>query len=111
MREIAQSTDIPGIGRNKLYRILKEMDIVDQRNCPNQKWVNAGLLTKPVAKYGDTRMIWRNVTLAIGFQGFSFVEQVAKEYLETHDMPTFPRKSQSCSHKNVDWYFDYTEKK
>jgi hypothetical protein len=94
LSEAAREIEIPGLGRNKLYRILKQGNIVDLRNRPVQKYVAAGLLTSPLTKPGTVDWIVRNnVTHICGQRGLVFVNITVLEYLKDHPMPTFPRRS------------------
>lgn len=42
MDEVARSLNIPGFGRNKLFKLLKEKHIVDSHNICYQKFVDLG---------------------------------------------------------------------
>ena len=42
MKEAAKILNIKGIGRNKLFEILREKEILDKNNQPYQKYVDAG---------------------------------------------------------------------
>ena len=91
--EAAREIGIPGIGRNKLYRILKAMKIVDRLNRPEQEYIDAKLLTRPqLGLNSNFRNIFGNVTLVVGIKGLNFIKIKALEYLENNPMPTFPRR-------------------
>ena len=42
MKEVAKILNIKGIGRNKLFEILRNKHILDRNNQPYQKYVDAG---------------------------------------------------------------------
>ena len=93
MGEAAKETEIPDIGRNKLYRILKTLSIVDHLNRPKQVYIDAGLLARP--QLCSNTFEWNirsNVTLVVGNAGLEFIKRTAKEYLTNNPMPTFPHK-------------------
>ena len=93
MREASREIDIPGIGRNKTYLILKALGIVNHLNRPEQKYVDAGLLIQPEPKLnGFGWYIRRNVTLVVAKQGLQFVKDSILKYLEENPMPKFPHR-------------------
>ena len=42
MNEVSKVLDIKGIGRNKLFEILRDKHVLDRRNIPYQKYVDLG---------------------------------------------------------------------
>ena len=100
--EVATKTEIPKLGRNKLYNILKRQGIVDNFNRPEQRYIDDGLLTRPISKNDICGWkIWRNVTLAIGTRGIEFVKEIALQFLKDNPMPTFPHRSKVSTGINI----------
>lgn len=79
------------IGRNIIYRILREMGIVDESNKPKDKFINRGELTVGLPRYTyNGRQIY--VTLAVGLSGMDFVNRIILFYLKEHPIPRIHRK-------------------
>jgi len=81
---------IENIGRQKIYLILKELDIVDKYNRPIQKYIEAGYLTSgspPICQFSQTF-----VTLVVGKSGLGFLEGIVKRYLKENPPPTISRR-------------------
>jgi len=88
LSEAARIIDIPKIGRNKIYAILRILNIVDCQNRPDSKFVKKGILD-----LGSPRCYFnRYVTVVIGRRGLSFLTMIIEDYLRTHPIPTFPKK-------------------
>jgi phage antirepressor YoqD-like protein len=102
MSKAVQMIEIPGLGRNKLYRILKALGIVDHHNRPEQEYINAGLLATPLVK--TKTHVWgimTNVTHIVGNEGLEFIKRRAMEYLKDNPMPTFPHRPKVSSGTNI----------
>lgn len=78
MSEAAKIINAKGIGRNKLYKFLKDKGILRGNNEPYQRFIDQGLL-KYVVKdvenpYGKT-LSFEPVTL-VSLKGIEFIEQL-----------------------------------
>ena len=79
------------IGRTIIYRILREIKIVDESNRPMQKYIDRGDLSVGLPRYKYRgRQIY--VTLADGLSGMIFINRVVEDYLKDHDIPRIKRK-------------------
>lgn len=72
MSEAAKVLNIKGIGRNNLFEILRNKDILRENNQPYQKYVDAGYFriieTKYQTKKGDTKISLKTVVFQKGLQ-------------------------------------------
>ena len=102
LSETASEIEIPGIGRNKLYRILKTLGIVDNANRPEQKYIDKGLLDRPRTCKGGILGMWKsNVTLVVDSKGIDFVKGIVLEFLQRNPMPTFPHRAKILAGTNI----------
>jgi hypothetical protein len=102
MGEAAKKTEIPGIGRNKLYRILKILGIVDHFNRPVEEYIKAGLLARP--QLSSNAFGWNirsNVTLVVESKGLEFVKSMTMEYLKDNPMPKFTHRVKVSTGTNI----------
>jgi phage antirepressor YoqD-like protein len=82
-----------GFGRNTLYRILKELEIVNEDNVPAKKYQEQGLLEIVVIfLQPNPRYVNHPKTLVVGQKGLNFIDKVVKEYLEKNPIPKQPRR-------------------
>jgi len=91
LSQVARYLSIKKVGRTIIYRILRELVIVDQANAPVQKYIDLGYLAvgKPTY-FANGRQI--HVTLAVGVGGMIFIRQVVRNYLRDHPIPRVKRK-------------------
>ena len=102
MNEAARSIGIPCIGRNKVYKILKDLEIVDKSNRPRQDYVDAGLLKRQeVCHEVHEQPVLSNVTLVVGTKGLRFIKDAVFRYLNDNPMPTFPKRKKMSSGTNI----------
>jgi len=105
MRESSLEIGIPKIGRNKLYKILKLLDIVDHLNRPEQAYIDGGLLALPEPKINALGWhIRRNVTLVVEKRGLEFVKVSVLNYLKDNPMPKFPHRTRVRIYFNFKGY-------
>lgn len=86
LSQVSRIIVIAKIGRNKIYKILRELDIVDHTNRPFQKYIDQGDLDDGRPKF----LI--HTTLAVGLDGVDFIRQVVLDYLKDHPIPKIERK-------------------
>jgi hypothetical protein len=102
LSETAREIEVPGLGRNKLYRILKTLGIVDYANRPVQKYINEGLLTRPRTGKGGILGTWKsNVTLVVDSKGIDFIKWIVLEFVQRNPIPTFPHRPKVSSGTNI----------
>lgn len=70
MKEVAKVLNIKGIGRNKLFEILRNKKILDRNNQPYQKYVDAGYFRIIESRYalptGDIKINLKTVVFQKG---------------------------------------------
>lgn len=78
MKEVAKLLNIKDMGRNKLFEILRNKNILDRNNQPYQKYVDAGLFRIVESKYsvnGDVRI---NLKTVVFQKGIDFIKKIIK---------------------------------
>ena len=88
MKEVAEELDIKGVGRNILYRILREAKVLDEQNFPYPEHIRYGLLEPlyPETPYVTMRKR-RFVTRVIGKPGVDFVKETVVDFLAENPVP------------------------
>lgn len=84
---------IENIGRQKIYRILKELGIVEKSNRPVQKYINGGYFAlgmPTIMSYGHD--IYPPVTYVVGQRGLNFLLKILTQYLSQNPVPTISRR-------------------
>ena len=84
MDEVAKVLNLPGLGRNKLFRLLREKGVLQtggvKHNQPYQRHVDAGRFrlveTSWVADNGDVRVNLKTVVLQ---KGLDYIRKIASE--------------------------------
>ncbi|MDI9564896.1 MAG: hypothetical protein QM301_12065 [Bacteroidota bacterium] len=96
LSEAAQELGIKGIGRNLIYQILRKLQIIDDYNMPDRKYLEEELFTyeSPI-RYADGFARQINVLLVVGEKGLNFIEQTVREYLRTNPKPRISRNKVS----------------
>ncbi len=91
LKSVAHYLGNEKIGRTNIYRILREMEIVDHTNKPVQKYIENSWLA-----FGKPRYTYRGrlifVTLAVGMDGIYFIQRIVEDYLKHHPIPRIKRK-------------------
>lgn len=81
MGEVAKVLNIKGIGRNKLFEILRNKNILQQNNQPYQKFVDNGYFRVIESKYslpnGDIKISLKTVVFQ---KGLDFIRKSVKQY-------------------------------
>ena len=96
MSEIAAYSCINKVGRTILYRILRELEIVDGTNKPDPEYIRHGYVCIGQPRYVSNRQL-KYVTLAIGISGMNFIDRVVRFYLRDHPIPRVKRKPKNCN--------------
>ena len=77
--QLAKTLNINGIGRNKLFEILREKKILDRRNIPYQNFVDAGYFRTIETSYtsgGDTKIHIKTVVFQ---KGVDYIRKILKK--------------------------------
>lgn len=81
MGEVAKVLNIKGIGRNKLFEILRNKNILQQNNQPYQKFIDIGYFRVIESKYslpnGDIKI---NLKTVVFQKGLDFLRKTLKRY-------------------------------
>lgn len=86
--------NIRGIGKNKIYKILRELSIVDDNNKPLQEHLDEGYLS-----FGLPTVIIQGhafktpVALVVGESGLNYLKNVVENYLLRNPQPVIYRRS------------------
>lgn len=79
MREVAAKLHIKGLGRNKLFQLLRDKGVLDSNNIPYRKYVDAGyfILSEAVrtTKKGDMKFN----KVKVSQSGKVFIEKLARK--------------------------------
>lgn len=83
MEQVAKVLDIPGIGRNKLFEILRNMKILQNNNIPYQKYIDRGYFRIAETKYQKANgEININIRTYVHQKGVDFIrKQIQKNTL------------------------------
>lgn len=81
MGEVAKVLNIKNIGRNKLFEILRNKNILQQNNQPYQKFIDIGYFRVIESKYslpnGDVKI---NLKTVVFQKGLDFIRKTLKKY-------------------------------
>jgi hypothetical protein len=90
-----------GFGRNTLYKILKELEIVNEENVPDEKYQNEGYL-KLVVPFLRPNPMYVNhpKTLVVGEKGLNFIKEIVEKYLENNPVPRQERSKNSGPYRD-----------
>src|SRR5690554_4589812 len=91
-----------GFGRNTLYKILKELEIINEVNAPDEKYQKEGLLEIVVPTLQPNPMYVNHPkTLVVGEKGLNFIKEVVEKYLEDNPLPKRSRKNNTGPYRNL----------
>jgi phage antirepressor YoqD-like protein len=79
MKEAAKILSIKGIGRNKLFEILREKKILDRNNQPYQKYVDLGYFRIIESKWQCGSDIKITLKTVVFQKGLDFIRKIAKQ--------------------------------
>lgn len=87
--EATKELNIKGVGRNKLYFIMREMGLINDINWPAEQYINEGLLKGALAYFAKGITIGNKPkTLIIGENGLEFVKSIVMRYLQNPEEAT-----------------------
>lgn len=100
--EAAKLLNIKNIGKLKIYRILRERNVIDRYNRPNGPYVNSGYLDFKLPNF----KVWGGeiqlpTTLVVGERGLNFLKKVIEDYLKENPPPTFPGRKGYWTGTNI----------
>lgn len=83
MEQVAKVLDIPGVGRNKLFEILRNMKILQSNNIPYQKYIDRGYFRIAETKFQKANgEININIRTYVHQKGVDFIrKQIQKNTL------------------------------
>lgn len=94
LSQAARIMNINNMGRSKIYKALRKMDIVDSTNKPAQKYIDLGFLDFGMPTVVIPGIVFKvPVTLVVGEKGLNFVEDVLQNYLKVNPEPVIYRRS------------------
>lgn len=79
MREVAAKLHIVGMGRNKLFQLLREKGVLDRNNIPYRKYVDAGYFKLADAVRTTKNGKMRFNKLMVSNAGKVFIEKIARK--------------------------------
>lgn len=71
MNEVSKVLDIKGIGRNKLFEILRDKHVLDRRNIPYQKYVDLGwfrVIEQHYSRNGEEQISFKTLVYQKGVE-------------------------------------------
>jgi len=82
LEEAAKLYGYPDIGRNKLFRILRQTGHIDSNNLPYQKYLNDGLFHVELIVTCKGDKLYTYSQTQITLKGMSKLERVISDYIE-----------------------------
>lgn len=84
MRQVATTLNI-GIGRNKIFEILRNEGILDRRNVPYQQYVERGYFRTVESTYMKKDMVCINIKTVVYQKGLDFIKKVVLKKIEEEE--------------------------
>lgn len=81
MKEVAKILNIPGVGRNKLFEILRNKGILDRNNQPYQYYVDCGYFRIVETKYSVNGEIRIGLKTVVFQRGLAFIHKLLEKEL------------------------------
>lgn len=81
MRQVATTLNIKGVGRNKMFDILRTKGILDRRNIPYQTYVERGYFRTVESSYFKGDIVCINIKTVVFQKGVDFIKKVILDYL------------------------------
>ncbi|MBP5298669.1 MAG: phage antirepressor [Lachnospiraceae bacterium] len=75
MEEVAKILSYPGIGRNKLFEILRNQNILQSDNIPYQKYIDSGYFRVIEQKYNVGDEVRINIKTLVFQKGVDFIRK------------------------------------
>jgi len=82
MSEVAKVLNYKGFGRNKLFELLKDMEILRQNKQPYQKYVDAGYFKCIEQKVDLEFKTIINIKTVVTQKGLDYIRKVLDEYTD-----------------------------
>ena len=74
MSKVAKYLNIPKMGRNKIFAVLRQKEILDDRNIPDQQYIDEGYF-----------IVWGRViawTTGVSWKGIEFIRETIMSELQ-----------------------------
>lgn len=75
MEEVAKVLSYPGVGRNKLFEILRNQNILQRDNIPYQKYIDSGYFRVIEQKYNVGDEVRINIKTLVFQKGVDFIRK------------------------------------
>ena len=75
MEEVAKVLSYPGVGRNKLFEILRNQNILQKDNIPYQKYIDSGYFRVIEQKYNVGDEVRINIKTLVFQKGIDFIRK------------------------------------
>ena len=75
MEEVAKVLSYPGVGRNKLFEILRNQNILQKDNIPYQKYIDSGYFRVIEQKYNAGDEVRINIKTIVFQKGVDFIRK------------------------------------
>lgn len=80
MKLAANVLNIKGIGRNKLFEILRDNKILARDNSPYQRYIDAGYFRVVISKWQDPYGVWHQTTKTVVYpRGLNYVRKLIEK--------------------------------
>ena len=80
MQQVAKVLNIPKLGRNKLFKLLREKGILDDNNIPYQEFCDRGYFRVIEQKYTDKKCEQHIAFRTLVYQrGLDYIRRLAQE--------------------------------
>lgn len=81
MRQVATTLNIKGVGRNKMFEILRNNGILDRRNIPYQNYIERGYFITVESSYTKGDIVCINIKTVVFQKGLDFIKKVVINHL------------------------------
>lgn len=103
LSQAARIIDIEKMGKMKIYKLLRELGIVDGSNKPVQIYIDEGYLDFGLSTIRTSRFrIQAPVALAVGDNGLNFLRNIVEDYLQHNSQPIIPKRKSKIMEVNGD---------
>ena len=82
MEEVAKVLNYPGIGRNKLFEILRNQNILQKDNIPYQKYIDSGYFRVIEQKYNAGDEVRINIKTLVFQRGVDYIRKTLEKVKE-----------------------------
>lgn len=80
MKDVADTLAIPGIGRNNLFKILRERNILNDGNKPYREYIENGWFKSVESEYTTTSGVHISFTTKATVKGLENIRRLLKEW-------------------------------